>query len=207
MGLYDKINVASQMQNMPFPLPQEQQASPVIPAAAPQSKGLLATLARIFTPEAGTFWDSAWKNGLMGARSGQQDYRTGQAEAGRKAGLVDAQTAEATANAAKATEAASRGYDIAGNNIVTKGADGQPQFVAPPAQPDRVERLIDQWNKAKPGPLRDLLERAILHGDATAVIAERGAVAERTATTKAKMGAKYRASGIPPLPPGFSVVQ
>jgi hypothetical protein len=147
------------------PVPGAGPSVPVSPTAAPVAAkhgGVLGALGRIFTPEAGTFWDSAWKNGIYGARSGQQEYQTAQT---RQALGDQALAAKTRIDNAKADHELNA-PTIAGNNVVVNDptAPGGVRFIAPDPQPDKVTRLIDQWHEARKNGDKltmSLLERAI----------------------------------------------
>lgn len=127
------------------------QDGPVAPQPAPRKQGgILGALKSVFMPEAGSFMYSALNNpdGLWGARGAQEEYRTNQ----QKTALA---LREAAAKAAKAER--QQDFQIAGNNIVTYGADGKPVFITPPQQPQEQERLFEMWKSMPPGPEKDQL--------------------------------------------------
>lgn len=135
---------------------------PVAPSMVPQGQepqhgGILGALGRIFTPDAGSFWDSAWKNGLMGARSGQQEYATAQRQTDQKLTTEAQKSADEHAKAMREANAP----HVAGNNVLIPDGKGGWTWSQPTPQPDATERLIDRWHKTPPGPERDIIERAI----------------------------------------------
>lgn len=104
----------------------------------PHQGGLLGALKRIFTPDEGTFWDSAWKNGIYGARSGQQAFQRERAVA----------TTQASDAHAKALREAGAPY-VAGNNALIPDGKGGLTWSQPTPMPTETERLIDKWHQLK----------------------------------------------------------
>lgn len=178
---------------------------PVSAASAPaQSKGgIMGALGRIFTPEAGTFWDSAWKNGLMGAKAGQQAYQQGQQT--QQLGIQTQEAANAKSLAdAERLRRQSR-YGVAGNNVIDYG-DGtsQPNIIAAPVQSTETERLIDRWHDAvaKGDKMTAMiLERAIkgyqYSSDYVTADTGRKATVKRTTPGKAPSTAKPTTVKVP----------
>lgn len=127
-------------------LPREEDIRPV---------GVLETIGHVLAPEAGSFWASAAKNGLLGAKQGQAEYAAGV----QKAGLDQRKEA---AEVKAAEQAVAFPDQAVGGAIVRRTPEGgYVEQYRPPVQPSEQERLIDQWKKTPEGPLRTLIERAI----------------------------------------------
>lgn len=182
--------------------------------------GLLGALESIFMPQADSLWASALRNGIYDAHAGQDAYRQGVADNSLKA---DSARAEATLKNAQAQrELAKPDWQIAGNNVVTKGPDGQPQIIAPPQAPTETMQLIELFRKrqaANPNdPTLPLISRAIKGyqytdpviqaqaaartGTAVAAANARGAQARMTKRTPGAGSAKTSS-----IPSGWSAVK
>lgn len=121
----------------------------VVAPTQAQNPSIMGAIGRILAPEAGSFWHSAWNNGLANAHEGQDAYP--QQQATRQA--LQAATVQ------EAQRKAARKYDVVGNAVVTQGADGQPEFTTAPTE---QERIIERWaSMDDKNPLKKMLERSI----------------------------------------------
>lgn len=193
------------------PAPAAQAPAPVAPPA--QHMGLLGTLGRILSPEPGSFWSSALNNGLVNARAGQQAYVQAQHEAllkdqGEQAKALEESQKAAMENRKNRFVTSPTGAIM---DIGTPGSGATPSMVYTP--PEKVDPLIAKikfYDSLPPGPLKDLVARAI-PGEQfdPAVMAQKLTDAKALAESKAASTAAHRApprggaGGLGALPPGF----
>lgn len=171
--------------NAPMALP-----APVA-AAAPQqavNPSILGAIGRVLAPQEGSFMHAAWNGGLANANANRDAYPQQKAEA---QALQSANLVKAIADAKRAAS----GRQAVGGVIVEDGPGGVPQEVYRPApQASEQERLIDAWQKAPPGPIKDMYERTIRGYQYTDdVIEAQGAAKTQTAVQRVIATARNRA--------------
>jgi hypothetical protein len=216
-SLYPVVNgmdpLAPEAPTMPVPMNVDPGPSPSMQAtAAPVARkrgGILGALESIFMPDPGSQWAGALRDGLTNAKESQQLYRENQASK-----QLELQTANA-----KLHQMLQKGeFQIVGNNIFhvlpsgQQGQDGKGyELITPPTTPTDKERMFQQWQAAPDGsPAKQFLERLLLgaqsdeaQANARTIQNLRGSAAIRAA----KVRGSISNPGLPPLPPGATVVR
>jgi hypothetical protein len=180
MGILEKIYGSTRS---PAPPPVVQDPDPLAPVVVtPQVQptphpGIMGVLSGLVAPEANSFWANATKYGLSQAKTMQQ------------------------ANAI-ATEKAQLGLDEARDNakfhdtalggaggIARRDKSGDYSMVVQPPVQDKStdkERLLEQWKSLPESPLKQLIYRMLLRGDASDVILEKSNARKSEIVTREK---------------------
>lgn len=165
------------------------------PSARPKTGGILGVLKNILMPEAGTFWASAMKHGLLDARTGMVDDANDQRKLDDEHALSEAQAGYYNS---KATPDDS-GVEVVGNHVFDKKTR---QFLPDPPSPPSDTMQLLQIAVSDPDPVRrQAAMRKFLGASDPNLI-------EYKERTKAKYRAppRPRASDIPPPPPGAKII-
>jgi hypothetical protein len=197
--------LAPERPKMPIPIPNDPgmsaNAAAASPVASKKRGGILGALESVFMPDPGSRWAGALRDGLFNAKESQRNYLEDQ---------ISKQLNLQTANA-KLKQLMSGGeYRIVGNNVLHIKNDGGYELISPPQNEGDKIKLYERWVAEPPGPGKDILERMLLGTNSDEAMRNREQVARTRAgatTGAARIRANATSKGIPPLPPGFSVVK
>lgn len=206
----DQPTAMPERPTQPVPVPGDPGPSASAPAAAalPSKKrgGILGALESVFMPDPDSLWAGALRDGVFNAKESQAVYRASAAK----------QAADTAMTQAKLKNLLTKGeYQIAGNNVIHFPPDGgDPVVITPPATPSEHERLIEAWRRETNPEVKELMQRLLLGANADPVLRSKEDIARtragattRAAQIRANAPSKSSVKGLPPLPPGFSVVK